>query len=230
MMTNEEKNIYFEKYNNQIHTIGRTGLVIFIALTLGIPFMMGVILGAMPDLKSVAAGLMKIIPVYLPSCIVEFLIYVPMLGAGGSYLAFVTGNLSNLKIPCAVTASEIAKTKAGTPENEIVSTLSIAVSSLVTITVIFLGVILLSPLQPVLQNPVLTPAFSNVVPALFGALGFKYIKKSLKLSIIPVTVMTALYIILPSLIKQNSMMIVPAGAIALTVGFVLYKKNKLVIK
>lgn len=230
MITSEEKNIYFEKYNNQIHRIGRVGLIVFLSLTIGIPFMMGAILGAMPDAKSVAAGLMKIIPIYLPSCVVEFLIYVPMLGAGGSYLAFVTGNLSNLKIPCAVTASEIANTKAGTPENEIVSTLSIAVSSLVTTLVVFLGVVLIAPLQPILQNPVLIPAFNNVVPALFGALGFKYIKKSLKLSVLPVTVMIILYILLPSLIKQNSMMIIPAGAIALAVGYILYKKNKLIIK
>lgn len=82
----------------------------------------------------------------------------------------MTGNLSNLKTPCTITAREMAKAKAGTPENEIISTLSIAIRSLVTILVIFIGVILLVPLQPVLQNPVL-PAFNNVVPALFGALG-----------------------------------------------------------
>lgn len=227
MMTPEEKSTYFENYNTEIHRIGKLGLVIFIGLTIGIPFMMGVVLGTMPDLKSIGEGLLKILPVYLPSCIVEFLIYVPMLGAGGSYLAFMTGNLSNLKIPCAVTAREMAKAKAGTPENEIISTLSIAISSLVTILVIFIGVILLAPLQPILQNPVLLPAFNNVVPALFGALGFMYLGRSLKLTILPVTVMTLLYILLPSLIKQNSLMIVPAGAIALAVGFILFKKNKI---
>lgn len=31
--------------------------------------------------------------------IVEIFTYVPMLGAGGSYLSFVTGNISNLKLP-----------------------------------------------------------------------------------------------------------------------------------
>ncbi|WP_148315476.1 hypothetical protein [Clostridium culturomicium] len=138
----------------------------------------------------------------------------------------MTGNLSNLKTPCTITAREMAKAKAGTPENEIISTLSIAIRSLVTILVIFIGVILLVPLQPVLQNPVL-PAFNNVVPALFGALGFMYLGMCLKLTILPVTVMPLLYILLPGLIKQNSLMIVPAGAIALAVGFILFKKNKI---
>ncbi|EQB88773.1 hypothetical protein J2Z44_003786 [Clostridium punense] len=229
-MTKEEKYSYFESYNNQIHTIGRVGLILFIALLIGIPFMMATILGVVVDMKSIGEGLLKILPIYLPSSIVEFLIYVPMLGAGGGYLAFITGNLANLKIPCAATAREIANTKAGTPENEIISTLSIAISSLVTIVVIILGVMLLAPLQPILENPILIPAFNNVVPALFGALGFKYIYKSFKISILPVVIMTALYVLLPSLIKQNSLMIIPAGAIAIAVGFILYKNNKLNLK
>lgn len=45
---------------------------------------------------------------------VEYLIYVPMLGSGASYLSFITGNLSNLKIPCAVNARDLAHTKVGT--------------------------------------------------------------------------------------------------------------------
>ena len=108
-----------------------------------------------------------------------------MLGAGGSYLAFITGNVTNMKIPCAMNARDIAKTEVGTPENEIVSTISVAVSAIVTTLVILVGVILLVPLQPVLNNPVLQPAFNNVVPALFGALALKYFAKSPKIAIIP---------------------------------------------
>lgn len=227
IMTDKEKNFYFEKYNNQIHRIGRIGLILFVALLIGIPFVIGIILGVVPDMKSIGLGLAKVLPVYLPSCIVEFFIYVPLLGAGGSYLAFITGNLVNLKIPCAVTAKEIAKTSTGTPENEIVTTLSIAVSSLVTILVIFIGVILLSPIRPFLESPALMPAFNNVVPALFGALGYRYIVKNYKISIIPVFVMTCLYIFMPSLIAQNSLMIVPAGAMAIGISFILFKKDKL---
>ena len=78
-----------------------------------------------------------------------------------------------MKVPCALNARDIAGTKTGTPENEIVSTLAIATSSLVTTVVIMLGVMLLIPLRPVLEAPVLQPAFNNVVPALFGAMATK---------------------------------------------------------
>ena len=90
--------------------------------------------------------------IYIPVAIVEFLVYTPMLGVGGSYLAFITGNVTNMKIPCAMNARDIAKTKVGTPENEIISTISVATSAIVTTLVIVAGVILMIPLRPVLET------------------------------------------------------------------------------
>jgi len=150
-----------------------------------------------------------------------------MLGAGGSYLAFITGNVTNMKIPCAMNARDIAKTEVGTPENEIVSTISVAVSAIVTTLVILVGVIMLVPLQPVLSAPVLQPAFNNVVPALFGALGLKYFAKSPKIAAIPLLLMCALCIFVPSMISQTSILMIPSGGLALAIGFLLFKKGKL---
>ena len=89
-----------------------------------------------------------------------------MLGAGGSYLSFVTGNISNLKLPCALNALESNGVKAQSEEGEIISTIAIAVSSIVTTVIIVLGVILIVPLTPILENPVLDPAFAQLLPAL----------------------------------------------------------------
>jgi len=163
--------------------------------------------------------------VYIPSCIVEFLIYTPMLGAGGSYLAFVTGNLINMKIPCMMNARGITDAEAGSPESEIVSTLSIAASAVTTTVVIALGVLLLIPLQPVLSSPVLAPAFDNVVPALFGALAYQYFRKGIKIVAIPLTVMTVLCVAVPSLIGSVGFLIIPSGAMAIGIGYVLWKRE-----
>ncbi|MGN0636193.1 MAG: hypothetical protein ACI4I5_08225, partial [Acutalibacteraceae bacterium] len=122
-------------------------------------------------------------------------------------------------------AKEIAGTKSGTTENEIVSTLSIASSSLTTIVILALGVLLLVPLQPVLQSPVLQPAFENVVPALFGAMAYKYFRKNIKLALVPLLVMSVLFVLVPALISQTSMMIIPSGALTIGLAFLLYKKN-----
>ena len=204
--------------------IGRICSVIVLILLLGAPFAIGAILGAAPDLGAVSKGFLSVGIIWTISSIAEFLVYTPMLGAGGSYLAFITGNLINMKIPCAVNARDMANVKTGTPENEIISTLSIATSSLVTILVLALGVLMLVPLQPVLQSPMLQPAFDNVVPALFGAMAYKYFRGNLKIAAAPLCFISILFILMPSLISMTSFMILPAGALSIAIAWFFYKK------
>ena len=149
----------------------------------------------------------------------------PMLGAGGSYVAFLTGNIINMKIPCALNARDIAGTKTGTPENEVVSTLAIATSSLVTTIVIMIGVFLLIPLRPVLEAEVLQPAFNNVVPALFGAMATKYFRKGMKLVAIPLVLMAVLFICVPSLISSVATLMIISGAITIAHAWLLFRKK-----
>lgn len=212
-------------YNKQTHFIGRIVSIVTLVMLVGAPFLMGKYLGAYPDLKATANGFFSVGIVWVVSSVAEFLIYTPMLGAGGGYLAFITGNLINMKIPCAVNARDMVEAKTGTPENEIISTISIATSSLVTIIVLAVGVLLMVPLQPVLQNPVLQPAFDNVVPALFGAMAYKYYRNNMKIAVFPLVIMSALFILIPTLMGSTSFMIIPSGAIAIGVAYILHKKK-----
>ena len=221
-MNSKEKEQFFVEFNNGLHRLGRFTLIAGIVLLMAVPFAFGMISGVMPNIPAFIKGWANVAVVYFPVSVVEFLVYAPMLGAGGSYLAFITGNVTNMKIPCAMNARDIAKT-----ENEIVSTISVAVSAITTTLVILVGVILLVPLQPVLNNPVLQPAFNNVVPALFGALALKYFAKSPKIAIIPLVLMCLLCIFVPSMISQTSVLMIPSGALALAIGFVLFKKGKI---
>ena len=216
---------YYDTYMKKTHFLGRLVSVVSLILLLGAPFVIGLILGALPDMGAVARGFVSVGLVWTVSSVVEFLVYTPMLGAGGSYLAFITGNLINMKIPCAMNAKELVGAKSGTPENEVISTLSIATSSLVTILVLFLGVLLLIPLQPVLQSPVLQPAFANVVPALFGAMAYKYYRKDPVLAMIPLAVMTVLFTLVPSLTGSTSFMIIPSGALAIGLSYLKYRRE-----
>ncbi len=225
-MNEQEKELYFEQYNESMHRLGRITSLITLVLLLGAPFVIGMYLGAMPDMKAFIKAFLSIGIVYLASGIVEYLIYVPMLGAGGSYLAFITGNLINMKVPCAVNARDIVGAKSGTPENEIISTLSIAASSLVTITVLALGVMCLIPLQPILQSETLQPAFANVVPALFGAMAYKYYRSDLPTAAAALVFMTVLFIFVPSLISSASFMIIPSGAAAIGLSFLRFRRQR----
>lgn len=216
----------WKKYNKMTHTIGRIVSMIALFMLVGAPFLIGRILGAYPNMAATAKGFASVGLVWMVSSIAEFLIYTPMLGSGGGYLAFITGNLINMKIPCAVNARDTVGAKTGTKENEIISTLSIATSSLVTIIVLALGVAALTPLRPMLEMKELQPAFDNVVPALFGAMAYKYYRKNMKIAVFPLIIMSILFILVPSLVGSTSFMIIPSGAIAIGVAFFYYKKNK----
>lgn len=222
-----EKEKFFEDFNKGLHRIGKLTMLLGIIALVSVPFIVAAIFGVSIDGKGFLAGFAKVAIVYIPVAIVEFLVYAPMLGAGGSYISFITGNVTNMKIPCAMNARDIAGTEVGTPENEIVSTISTATSAIVTTLVIVVGVILLIPLQPVLQSETLAPAFDYVVPALFGALGLKYFAKSPQIAVIPVVLMSLLCILVPSMISQTSILMIPSGALALLIGFLLFKKGKL---
>lgn len=226
-LTGQEREQFLEDFNNSLHRLGRVMLIAAVVLLVGVPFIIGTVNGVMPEGRGFISGFAKVGMIYIPVAIVEFLVYTPMLGVGGSYLSFLTGNVTNMKIPCVMNASDIAGTQVGTPENEIVSTISVAASAIVTMLVIVAGVILLAPLQPVLQSPVLLPAFDNVVPALFGALGLKYFSKSPQIALAPVLLMTLLCIFVPSAISQTSLLIIPCGGLALLIGYLLFKKGKL---
>lgn len=225
-MNETERKVYLEQFNRRTHVLGRTVCVITLVLLVGAPFLIGTFLGAMPDMGAVGKGFLSVGIVWAVASVAEFLIYTPMLGAGGGYLAFITGNLINMKIPCAVNARDIVGTKTGTAENEIISTLSIATSSLVTIVVLALGVALLVPLQPVLQSPVLQPAFANVVPALFGAMAYQYFRKNVQVAVAPLVVMSLLFMLVPSLTSSTSFMIIPSGALAIGIAYSMYRKQK----
>lgn len=222
-----EKEKYFEEFNNGLHRLGRITTLLSIALLIAVPFAIAMIYDASINLSGFLKGIGKVAIVYYPVALVEFLIYTPMLGVAGSYITFITGNVTNMKIPCVMNAKDIAKTEVGTPENEIISAISSATSAIVTMLVVAIGVVLIIPLQPVLEHPTFAPAFQYVVPALFGALALKYFTKSLKMAIVPLVLMSLLCIFVPSMITQTSTLIVPSGALALGIGFLLFKKGKI---
>ena len=155
-------------YLESVHHYGRIWCLLLFALILSFPILIMLIYQVLPNWQALVVGLVGIVPMYWAVGIIEMFTYTPMLGAGGTYLSFVTGNISNLKLPCALDALEKTGYKASSEEGEIISTISIAVSSIVTTFIIILGVILIIPLSPILQNEHLKLAFDQLLPALFG--------------------------------------------------------------
>ena len=215
-------------YIDSVHRDGRIWNIAVMILLLMFPVAVSIIFGVAPDWSALLMGLLATAPMYWAVGAIETVTFVPMLGAGGSYLSFVTGNISNLKLPCALNALEQNGVSATSEEGEVVSTIAIAVSSIVTTVIIILGVILIIPLSPILEAPVLEPAFAQMLPALFGGLGVAFVSKNWKIAIAPIVLMLILFIFVPALNSGTVGIMVPVSAL-FTIGMarVLYKKGVL---
>ena len=214
------------RYLDSVHRDGRIWNLSVMVLLLAFPVAVCFIFNTMPDWNALLLGLIATAPMYWAVGAIETVTFVPMLGAGGSYLSFVTGNISNLKLPCALNALEQNGVSANSEEGEVVSTIAIAVSSIVTTIIIILGVVLIVPLTPVLQAPVLQPAFDQILPALFGGLGVAFVSKNWKIAIAPIVLMLVLFIFVPALDAGTVGIMVPVSAL-FTIGTarILYKRG-----
>ena len=215
-------------YMDSVHFYGRVWGIIVGAVLIALPIILSIIFNTLPNGEVLLKGILATAPMYWAVGIIEIFTYVPMLGAGGTYLSFITGNISNLKLPCAIDAMERAGVKASDEEGEVISTIAIAVSSIVTTLIIIVGVICIVPLTPILESPILVPAFDMILPALFGGLAVVFISKNAKLSIAPIILMLILFIFVPALNASTVGIMVPVGVVfTVIVARILYKKGVL---
>jgi len=216
-----------KSYDDMTHFYGQIWIWTAIVLLLCVPVSICIYYNAWPGFTPVLKGLLGVAPIFWTVGTIEVITFTPMLGTAGSYLGFVTGNLTNLKVPSALSAMENANVKSGTEEGEVISTIAIATSSIVTTIIIAAGVLLLAQLAPILNSVTLKPAFENILPSLFGGLAVVYVSKNWKVSLTPLIFMVVLFLLVPSLAGSVGIL-VPVGAlISIGAARILYKKNML---
>lgn len=224
---NSMSNSLINTYNDKTHLYGKIWIWTAVVVVMMVPVAACIYYNAWPEGTAVLKGLLGVAPIYWTVGFIEVVTYTPMLGTGGTYLAFVTGNLTSIKAPSALNAMENAEVKPGTEEGEVISTIAIATSSIVTTLVIVIGVIALSALSPVLDSPTLKPAFDHILPALFGGLAVVYISKSWKIAMAPLIFMIVLFLLVPSLAGSVGVLVPVGVVISVGAARFLYKKNKL---
>ena len=215
------------EYTKNIHKSGRIWYLAVYACIYLFPIVTSIYFNAWPTWQMFLSAAIGVIPTYWAVGIVEAFTYMPMLGAGGSYLGFITGNMVNLKVPVAVNAMEALDVKQGTEEGDVISTIAIAVSSIVTVIIIAVFVILMVPLTPIFSNPILTPAFDNVVASLFGGMMVAYIAKCPKVAVPIIVFGAVLFIAVPSLASIYPMILPVIALMAIGLARILYKKGKI---
>ena len=212
-------------YMDKVHTWGRIWCLASLVFFLSIPLAISLHLNVWPSLSIVGKGLASI-AFFFATGIIEVVAYSPMLGAGGTYLSFVTGNIMNLKMPCAINAMENAKVKANTEEGEVITTIAICASTITTTIVIAIFVIIfaLNPrFSEIMSSDTFSPAFQQVTYTIFGSLAASYFVKHWKISIFPIAAVTVLLFF----VDPGIGVLIPVGVILSMLGaHVMYKLKK----
>lgn len=213
------------KFNDKTHLYGRIWIVLTLLVFIGVPLAICMHFDVWPKASVVFTALVPLMIVYWPTAILEVIAYSPLLGTGGTYVGFVTGNVTNLKVPVALNSMEKADVKPNTEEGEAISTIAIATSSIVTAVIIAVCVLAFRPVLEFISadgSPV-APAFTHINAALFGSLCATYLSKNWKIAIIP-TVILVIVLIFSGGMGVGTL--IPIGIVVALLGaFLLYKKG-----
>lgn len=208
------------------HKWGRVGIFIALIYMIAVPFIVLGYYDCIPSLKEVVnLSTISILMIYIPVGISEALSYTPILGSS-TYLTFITGNIMNLKLPCAVNAMKLAKKEPNTPEGEAIASVAVAVSSIMTIVILALAALLSTWISPVFELPAVKTASNYIIPALFGSLtlglfsstnsGNKVVKNGI-MGVVPVIIIVSVLSILVRVTSGGSLF----GAIGFLILFML---------
>ena len=122
-----------DSFQSWAHRWGRVGTLIALIYMVALPFVVLAAYDSIPSLGEVFnVNTFSILLIYIPVGFSEALSYTPILGCS-AYLAFITGNIMNLKLPVAANAMNLTKKQPNTPEGEAIASVAVAVSSLMTV-------------------------------------------------------------------------------------------------
>ena len=226
----KDQGLMLSEYKEMTHRIGRLWTAAAMLLIIAVPLIFCLIYGVVPEWNSFLKGAVAIIPMYWAIGLIEVFNYSPMLGSGGTYLAFVTGNLLNMKVPAAQVALSKAGVSATTEEGEVLSTIAVAVSTIVTDLILILGLLFVIPITNWINaDPLLSSVFDlssgYVIPALFGALGVVFLSKSWKIAIVPSLLMILIFLLIPATYAISGILIPVMSVLAVLIARWMYKKN-----
>lgn len=215
-----------KSYQDQIHREGRLWMLGALLLFISLPLTVSIVTGVWPPFNYFIYGFGVTAMIFWPVTTIEVFTFSPMIGSA-SYLAFVTGNLSGMKVPAALNAQEALGVEKGSEEADVVSMIAVASSSITTTLIIIIGIFLLIPLTPLLEAESLKPAFDNILPALFGALGVVFISRRWQVAVIPLIFMFLFFAFMPNSRNYVGLMVTVGVAMSITCAYLLHKKGKI---
>lgn len=219
-----------DSYFRYIVRWGRITGLLGVILSFGPVLVLTVKYGLIPPTSAIVTAFIAMASAVGVNWVVEPISYFPVIGLAGTYMAFISGNISNLRIPAAAVAQSVAEVEPGTEEGNVISTLGMSTSVFVNIIVLTLGVLAGTSILGRLPESVVD-AFDYLLPALFGAIFVQFAMKKMKLA--PVALILALSLTLMlnagvfSFLPGMPSYVVTLGSVfgTIAIGVTLYKKK-----
>ena len=234
---NNDSNVYYKK----VHRMGMWMTVAAMIVFFGVPFVACMYFDIMPTMKEVFLVAGGICMIFIPLSFAEIIAETPVMGSS-SYIASITGNITNIKLPACLNAIKVADVKSGSSEADAISGVAVCVTSLVTMGMIAIAVLLMTPLKPLLTSPVIATAANYVLPALFGCIilgsfgehvgGGVVIHGRIKTMIIPILLAAALFFFIIPDQYENYQGFIAIGLLVIiyATSKVMYKKGTVIVE
>lgn len=244
-MGKNKNNETLDSFQKWSHSWGRIGTVIALVYMVAIPFVVLSVYDAVPTFGEVFnVATFSILLIYVPVGISEAISYTPIMGSS-AYLGFITGNIMNLKLPCAVNAIKLADTDQNTPEGDAVASVAIAVSSIMTIIILAIAALLSTRISFFFEIPQVKTASNYIIPALFGCMtlglfsstssGDKVVKGGVK-GVLPVIIIISVLALVVRVTSGGSLfgmvgfLIIGSLPIGIITSRILWKKGIITVE
>ena len=177
------KDFYNNEYMPKMNRIGKITGFLGVILSFSPALVLAMVYGLLPDWGALGRAFALAAVSFGILWFIEPISYFPILGPVGTYMAFLSGNISNMRVPCASMAQVAAGVDPGTEKGSVIATIGMATSIVINTTILTLGVILGSKVLSMLPASI-TGALAYLLPALFGALFVQFAMKNLKTGVI----------------------------------------------
>lgn len=214
------------EFNKWVHKFGISSSILIFLLMMGFPLAVSTVYGLWPSLSKMWPGFAMALMLVAPYWPAETIGYMPIMGPGALYMSYITGNVTNLRMPSTVGTINILGLKPNSDECHTMAIIACGASIITAVTIIVLGLLAARPMAPLLQSPTVKPAFDYVIPALFGGLVAQGLLKSRR-DVLLYLPPLAVNLILGFFTKINQAYIMLIGiASAVCVAVIVYRRGK----
>lgn len=172
----EQEAIYNEEYLPKVHRFGTLTMLIILVLSFLPAVYLSFVMGFHPGWGVIGQAVITMVGIEFFSWLLEPALYFSMIGVTGSYISFVSGNITNMRIPAAVAAQNAVGAKLGTRKNEFAGAVGI-VSSVIVNFAVLIAVILFGNFILSVMPQAVVDALVYALPSVYGALLVTFIAR-----------------------------------------------------